>query len=84
MKIIEQSDAKGSLADYTAEIDKGAVLVTNHGRPIAALVPIENTDVETASLSTNPKFLELIERSRARVRSEGGIPAEEIRRRLGL
>ena len=83
MKVVERADATGSLADYAAEIDKGTVIVTNHGKPVAALVPIENTDLETAALSTNRQFLELIERSRARIRAEGGISSEEMRRRLG-
>jgi antitoxin (DNA-binding transcriptional repressor) of toxin-antitoxin stability system len=82
MKVIERADATGSLGDYAAEIDKGAVIVTNQGHPVAALVPIENADLETASLCTNPKFLELIERSRARIRAEGGISSEEMRRRF--
>jgi hypothetical protein len=41
-----------------------------------------NADIETVSLSNNPKFLNLIERSRARQKSEGGISTEEMRRRL--
>jgi len=84
MRIIEQVDAKAPLAEYTAEVDKEPVIVTSKGKPIAALVSIENVDLETVSLSTNPKFLELIERSRARQRAEGGISSEEIRRRLGV
>jgi antitoxin (DNA-binding transcriptional repressor) of toxin-antitoxin stability system len=58
--------------------------LTVDGRPVAALVAIENTDAETASLSTNPQFLALIERSRARRRVEGGVSSAEMRRRLGL
>jgi prevent-host-death family protein len=82
MKIIERADATGSLGDYAAEIGKGAVIVTSHGQPVAALVPIDNADLETAALSINRQFLELIERSRSRVRAEGGISSEEMRRRL--
>ena len=44
-------------------------------------MPIQNMDLETVSLSTNPQFVELIERSRARDRAEGGISSEEMRRR---
>jgi len=51
---------------------------------VAALVGVENMDLETASLSTNPQFLALIERSRARQEAEGGISSEEMRERLGL
>lgn len=49
---------------------------------VAALVPIENTDLETATLSTHPRFLALIERSRSRQKAEGGISSAEMRRRL--
>jgi prevent-host-death family protein len=82
MKIIESAEATKSLADYAAEIGKGTVIVTNHGQPVAALVPLENVDLETAALSTNPQFLSLIERSRARLKAEGGISSTEMRRRL--
>jgi len=83
MKVIEKADATATLAEYAAEIESGPVIVTSEGRPVAALVPIENTDLETVSLSTNRDFLELIERSRARVQADGGIPSEEMRRRFG-
>ena len=82
MKVVEQVNATATLAEYTAEIASGAVIVTSEGRPVAALVPIENADLETASLSTNREFLELIERSRARSRAEGGISGEEMRGRF--
>ncbi len=82
MKIIEKANATGSLGEYAADIDSGPVIVTNHGRPVAALVPLENADMETVSLSTNRQFIELIDRSRARVRAEGGVSGEEMRRRF--
>ncbi len=84
MKVIEKVEATAPLAEYTSKMKKAPVIVTSKGRPIGALVPIENADLETVSLSTNPKFLELIERSRARHRGEGGISSEEKRRRLGV
>jgi antitoxin (DNA-binding transcriptional repressor) of toxin-antitoxin stability system len=82
MKVVEKADATATLAEYAAEIANGAVIVTNEGRPVAALVPIENADLETVSLATNREFLELIERSRARVDAEGGISGNEMRRRF--
>jgi antitoxin (DNA-binding transcriptional repressor) of toxin-antitoxin stability system len=82
VKVVERANATGTLAEYAAEIDKGAIIVTNQGQPVAALVPIENTDLETASLSTNREFLELIERSRSRAKTEGGVSSEEMRRRF--
>jgi antitoxin (DNA-binding transcriptional repressor) of toxin-antitoxin stability system len=82
MKVVDTADATGTLADYTSQIASGPVIVTEHGQPVAALVAIENADLETVSLSSNPQFLELIERSRARVRSEGSVSAEEMQRRF--
>lgn len=41
-------------------------------------------DRETLSLSTNPDFIALLERSRARMKLEGGLTTDEVRRRLGL
>ncbi len=82
MKIIEKADATATLAEYAAEIANGAVIVMSEGQPVAALVPIENADLETVSLSTKREFLELIERSRARVDAEGGISSEDMRARF--
>ena len=82
MKTLEMAKATAPLADYAKDAAKGPVIVTLHGRPIAALMPIENADRETVSLSTNPRFLGLIERSRSRHANEGGISSEEMRRRL--
>jgi hypothetical protein len=45
---------------------------------------IENADWETISLSDNPKFLAILERSRKRLREEGGISPDEMRRRSRL
>ena len=82
MKVVEKADATATLAEYASDIGSGPVVVTSQGQPVAVLVSIENTDLETISLSTNPQFIDLIERSRARVRAEGGIPSEEMRRRF--
>jgi PHD/YefM family antitoxin component YafN of YafNO toxin-antitoxin module len=82
MKVIEQTDATASLAKYAAELGHDPLVVTSHGQPVAAFVPIGNADMETVALSTNREFLDLIARSRTRARAEGGISSQEMRRRL--
>jgi antitoxin (DNA-binding transcriptional repressor) of toxin-antitoxin stability system len=82
MKTVEVSKATLPLSDYTKGIKKEPVIITKEGRPVAALVSIPNADIEMVSLSNNPKFIALIERSRARQKSGGGISSEEMRRRL--
>ncbi|MDZ4342663.1 MAG: hypothetical protein U1E51_09550 [Candidatus Binatia bacterium] len=47
-------------------------------------MPIRNADEDTVALSTNRKFMTIIDRSRARAKKEGGISAKELRRRLGI
>ncbi len=84
MRTVEIAKATGSLAEYAKEVSKEPIIVTVKGKPTAALVPIENADVETVTLSTNAQFIALIERSRARQKAEGGISSAEMRRRLGL
>jgi antitoxin (DNA-binding transcriptional repressor) of toxin-antitoxin stability system len=70
------------LSDYAKKVKKELVVVTKEGKPVAALVSISNADIETVSLSSNPKFIALIERSRAKQKAQGGISSEEMRRRL--
>ena len=83
MNRVEVSEASGPLSDYLPEKGAEPLIITRNGKPVAALVPVENTDLETASLSTNPQFLALIERSRRRWRREGGLSTQEMRQRLG-
>ena len=82
MKTLEMSKATASLAKYAREVGHEPVVLTERGKPIAALVAIENADRETVTLSTHPEFLALIGRARARLKSEGGISGKEMRRRL--
>jgi len=82
MKTVELTKATLPLSNYTKKVKKGPVIITEEGKPVAALVSIPNTDIETISLSNNPEFIALIERSRSKQRSEGGISTGEIRRRV--
>jgi len=84
MTKVELKKASGSLSKYAQKARKTPIIVVKGGKPFAAVVPIRNADAETVSLSMNRKFLAIIERSRSRVKKEGGISATEIRRRLKL
>lgn len=60
------------------------VLLTRRGQPVCAVIEIDELDVEAWSLGNNPQFIALLEKSRKRLREEGGIPLDEVRRRLGI
>lgn len=84
MKRLKLTEATASLAEYTRALNQEPLVVTERGKPVAVLVPVAGLDLEALSVGTDPKFLDLIERSRRRQRDEGGIPDQELRPRLGL
>ena len=84
MNMIEKEEAKDSLGDYVGRLRDEPTVITDHGKPVAALLPLGNADLETVSLSTNPEFIGLIERSRRRHSTEGGISSKEMREKLGM
>lgn len=84
MKTLEIANATKSLSDYANQVDEEAVLVLRNGKPLAVLSSAKGMDAESIALANNPKFVAIIQQSRTRHEREGGIPAAELRRRLGL
>jgi prevent-host-death family protein len=84
MKTIDIHEATEPLADYAKIVTTEPIIITSHGKPLMALVDVEEVDFETISLSTNPAFIDLIQHARTRHEQEGGISSEEMRRRLNL
>jgi antitoxin (DNA-binding transcriptional repressor) of toxin-antitoxin stability system len=83
VKIVEMAEATASLSEYAREAGKQAVVVTEKGKPVLALMPLPpHTDLENLAVTTHPTFQAIIERSEARYRAEGGLSTEEMRRRL--
>jgi PHD/YefM family antitoxin component YafN of YafNO toxin-antitoxin module len=82
MKTLECSEANLPLVNYAKKLKNKPVIITQKGKPLAALISLINADMETVSLSNSPKFIALIERSRLRQKKEGGISIQEMRRRL--
>ena len=64
-------------------LTEGPLVLTRRGKPLAAVIPVPGKmDLERLSLSTNPDFLDLLERSRRSYREHGGFGNEEVRRHL--
>jgi len=84
MKPIDIADATDPLSKFAARAAREAIVVTRRGKPLAAVIPVDDADYESLSLSTNPRFLEILARSRAKLERDGGIPIEEMYRRLGI
>ena len=82
LRTLDIANAVRPLAEYAHQLGEGPIIVTDGGEPVAAVVAIENADLESLSLSTNPEFVEIIERSRAGGKREGRISADEMERRF--
>jgi len=83
VKTVEITEA--SLAEYGRKTAKETWVLTRRGKPVAAVVPIRRgLDFETFSLSHNPEFIDLINRSWAGYKAAGGISLEELKRKYGL
>jgi antitoxin (DNA-binding transcriptional repressor) of toxin-antitoxin stability system len=82
MKTIEIGEATHPLAEYVLGVQGEPLVITDQGTPTAVILPLTNVDLESLALGTNPEFLALIERSRARAREEGELSAAEMRRRV--
>jgi antitoxin (DNA-binding transcriptional repressor) of toxin-antitoxin stability system len=77
------ADATAPLADYAREARKHALVVTQRGRPVLALVPLPpGTDLENLVVTTHPTFRAIIQRADDRYRTEGGLSTAQVRRRL--
>jgi len=72
------------MAAYVEQTASGPLVLTENGQPVAVMVSVELADLGSISLSLNPEFLAIIERSRERRLREGGLSSDEVRRQLGL
>ncbi len=84
MRTVELAQVKANLETYAREAEKSPVIITKNGKPIAALVAVDDFELELALTARNPNFLAIMERSRVREEAEGSISLEEMRRQLGL
>ena len=83
LKTVDVDEAKEPLSRYAKRAEKSPMVLTRKGKPVAALVHVGGMDMESISISTNPKFIEIIERSRKSPAERGGVSLSEMRRRLG-
>jgi prevent-host-death family protein len=84
MTRVELKEATDSLSDYTRKALKEPVVVTRHGKPVAVLRSLTEAEWEDFVVSTDRRFIALIERSRARHKPGTGIPLAEVMRKYGI
>jgi hypothetical protein len=84
MKRIAIENCALSVHDLIRIAETEPVVLTRGGTPILGIVSVDEAEVETWSLGSNPDFLAMMERFRDRGRREGGVPIAGVRRRLGI
>ncbi len=83
MKIAPLAEVKDRFSAYIDESRDAPVIVTRNGRPVAMIIAITNEDdLDGLLLAHNPRFVQLLEEARERVRITGGVPLAEMRRRI--
>lgn len=78
----QSSKGQTSLSDCVFALGTKPAIAEFQGKAIAVLVAI--ADVETVSLSHNPQFWDIIERSRQQQKAGQSLSSEDVRKKLGL
>jgi antitoxin (DNA-binding transcriptional repressor) of toxin-antitoxin stability system len=81
MRTVEISQAADSLPDYGRRKRGETWVLTRRGRPVAAVVPIDDEDFFSMRLASDPRFIATIDRARARYAETGGLSLAEVRRK---
>jgi len=77
MKMAPLYEVGNSLSRFVAEAGREPVVITENGKPCAALVTLEGVDLEAFALAHSPRFQALQDRA-ARQAEKSGIPFSEI------
>ena len=79
MKTLSITKATKPLSEYAKELKDETLVLTSDGSPVAAVVSLKNVDWESLSLSTNPDFMEIIEKSRKEFKIGKKLSLDEMR-----
>lgn len=74
MKMASVDQMKAHFSAYLKASKQGPVIVTRNGKPIAALVPVDDEELERLAMAHSPKLQAILEAARQRFRSGAGIP----------
>ncbi len=79
MKIAPVAEIKARFSSYLKQSERGPVIVTKNGRPVAVLVSVTDEDeLERLVLAYTPRFRKLLEAAEKRIKKEGGIRHEDF------
>jgi prevent-host-death family protein len=83
VKIASIAAVKARFSEYLKESEKGAVVVTRNGHPVAVILGTRDEDeIERLILGHSKRLREILEAARQRIREGKGIPADEFWRQV--
>jgi prevent-host-death family protein len=77
VNVVSLDEVAADFARYLKASERGPVIVTRKGKPVAVLLHTEDSeDLERLLLGHSPKLQTILEAARKRFRAGGGIPHE--------
>jgi prevent-host-death family protein len=75
MKIASAADVKARFNAYLRSSAEGPVIVTRNGKPVAALIAIDDeAEIERLILAYSPKFQRILQAAEQQIAEGKGIP----------
>lgn len=79
MRIASVADVKAKFSGYLKASEKGPIVITKNGRPVAVLLSITNEDeIERMAIAYSPKFQRILEVAEQQIREGKGIKHEDF------
>lgn len=79
MKTVALNEVKDDLSKYLRLAEKGAIVITRHGKPAGVLIGFgDEDDWFDYRLEHDPRFLERVERARQSLRAGRGVKLEKV------
>jgi len=79
MKIVPVAEIKAHLSAYLRESEKGPIIVTKNGKPVAVLLGVtDEEEIERLVLAYSPRFQDVLSRGRQQIQKTGGVAHEDF------
>lgn len=83
MKIASVAEVKAQFSAYLKESEHGAVIVTRNGKPVAALLAVQDDEeLERLILAHSPRMKAILETARQQIQQGEGLRHEDFWREM--